>query len=154
MRIWSIPIRLTTIRAVTTLVVLASVIAPVRPLLAANVAKETEFASLLTVQHAGEIYIDLNRNGIREPNEEGIADIAVCIETLEGDLIHETTSDKEGFYLFDDLPEGMLRVRVTPSAGYTILANGEYVISTYNPQSPTVRSTGIFLGLFLPIVRM
>ena len=64
--------------------------------------------------------------------------------------LDDTTSDEDGVYIFSDLPEPMVRVRILPPALYAISANGDYIISTTDPQSPTVRSTGLFIGVFFP----
>jgi hypothetical protein len=102
--------------------------------------------------YAGEVFIDYNRNGIRELHEAGFQDITVRIETLAGDLIAETSSDVDGYYIFTDLPEEMVRVRVLAPNDYHVSVNGDFVIATNAPQGPAVRSTGLFIGVYLPII--
>lgn len=102
--------------------------------------------------YAGEVYIDANRNEIRDQNETGLSNIPVRVETMEGSPLFETASDEDGYYVFNGLPEDTLRVRVLPPRGYSVSANGEYVISTVDPQAPTILSTGLFQGVYLPII--
>ncbi|MEZ4832175.1 MAG: SdrD B-like domain-containing protein [Caldilineaceae bacterium] len=109
-----------------------------------------DMTSPVDVVYAGEVFVDLNRNGIREQEETGMQNVTIRIETLEGELLDDTTSDEDGVYIFSDLPEPMVRVRILPPALYAISANGDYIISTTDPQSPTVRSTGLFIGVFFP----
>lgn len=104
------------------------------------------------VTYVGEVFTDYNRNGVRELNEVGLQDIPVRIESLAGELIAETQSDVEGYYLFTDLPDEMVRVRVLAPSDYHVSVNGDFVIATNAPQGPAVRSTGLFIGVYLPII--
>ena len=115
-------------------------------------AQTDETAPGANATYAGEVFIDYNRNGIRELNEAGLQDIPVRIESLAGDLIAETSSDLEGYYIFTGLPEEMVRVRVLAPNDYHVSVNGDFIIATNAPQGTAVRSTGLFIGVYLPII--
>jgi hypothetical protein len=115
-------------------------------------AQTDETAPGANATYAGEVFIDYNRNGIRDLNETGLQGIPVRIETLVGNLIAETTSDLEGYYIFTGLPEEMVRVRVVAPNDYHVSVNGDFIIATDAPHGPAVRSTGLFIGVYLPII--
>jgi hypothetical protein len=115
-------------------------------------AQTDEPAPGANATYAGEVFIDYNRNGIRDLNETGLQGIPIRIETLVGNLIAETSSDLEGYYIFTGLPEEMVRVRVVAPNDYHISVNGDFIIATNAPHSPAVRSTGLFIGVYLPII--
>lgn len=103
--------------------------------------------------YGGEVYLDSNRNGIREFSEDSIAGVTVTLETLAGEIVAETQTGVDGEYLFIDLPEEThFRVRIWPLHSHQITTNGEFIISTSDPQGLISRSTGLFRGIFLPLV--
>ncbi len=73
------------------------------------------------------VWLDLNRDGIQDPSEEGIAGVELGIvdaatglpvTDVNGDPVGTVLTDKDGFYLFDKLPPGQYRVSVvTPPDG-------------------------------------
>jgi hypothetical protein len=103
--------------------------------------------------YSGDVYLDLNLNGIREFGEEGIEGVTVTLETLEGTILNETQTGPDGEYLFANIDEdGSFRVRIRPVRGYQATINGDFTISTLDPQGMISRSTGLFQGIFLPII--
>jgi protocatechuate 3,4-dioxygenase beta subunit len=75
-----------------------------------------------------DVFIDVNNNGTREPNEAGIPNTTVTLFTAgpDGQLntaddlaIATTTTNATGNYTFSNLVPGNYRVQVTPPAGFT-----------------------------------
>jgi hypothetical protein len=107
----------------------------------------------LAISYSGEVYLDLNRNGIREFSEDSIAGVTVTLETLAGEIVEETQTGIDGEYVFANLPEETsFRVRIWPLHSHQTTVNGEFIISTSDPQGLISRSTGLFRGIFLPLV--
>lgn len=52
------------------------------------------------------VWNDVNKNGIQDPGEQGVAGVTVKLYDNLNVLIATTTSDANGFYLFPDLPNG------------------------------------------------
>ena len=56
---------------------------------------------------SGFVYEDVNNSGIKDANEKGIADVALSLWVWNGNRYVETgltaTTDKDGYYIFDDL---------------------------------------------------
>lgn len=106
-----------------------------------------------TTAYGGEVFLDLNMNGVREFHEAGVANVEVVIETLHGEVVASTVSDEEGVYFFAQLPLDDLRLLVIPPTRYHVTSNGNYTISTRSPQGTIVRTTGLSLAVFMPIIR-
>lgn len=103
--------------------------------------------------YSGEVFLDWNLNGIREFSEEGIEDVNVTLELLDGEILEETQTGADGEYLFADIAgEGSFRVRIWPANGYQVTIHGDFTISTLDPQGMESRSTGLFQGVFLPLI--
>lgn len=63
----------------------------------------------------GDVIVDTNANGIRDGNDQGLANWTV---TLTGETETRTTqTDNVGTYRFDDLPAGRYRLFVKPPSG-------------------------------------
>ncbi len=82
------------------------------------------------------VFADLNSDGMRGANEQGIADATVLLYRdvdMNGifdlgvdELVAETTTDANGTYLFDQLPEGDYFVGVEPTTDFPLSSiNGE-----------------------------
>jgi hypothetical protein len=105
------------------------------------------------INYSGEVYLDANLNGIREFSEEGIEGVSVTLETLNGEIIQQTETGMDGEYFFTNVPDqGELRVRIWPINGHQITVNGNFIISTHDPQGLISRSTGLFRGIYLPMI--
>ncbi len=50
------------------------------------------------------VWEDINANGILEPGEPPVADVAVNLYTADGELYASTSTDDQGNYQFDDVP--------------------------------------------------
>lgn len=65
------------------------------------------------------VWEDLNRNGVQEVGEPGIADVRIDLVLNSNDsLIMTTTSDADGNYRFDGVPPGIYYLFFTPYSTY------------------------------------
>lgn len=70
--------------------------APVRPRLEVETLEQRAVPAVI----AGAVYNDLNNNGVRDPNEPGIAGSTVQLNGLEGHVLATATTDSTGHYQF------------------------------------------------------
>ena len=73
---------------------------------------------------------DVNRNGIQDPGEEGLADVIVRLEGMDVDgnsILIGTTTDADGYYLFENLNPGTYKLTFKGPDGfeYTHINQGE-----------------------------
>lgn len=62
---------------------------------------------------SGSVFIDLDNNGKQDGSDTGIAGIKIILEGKDDEgnkIIHETVTDKNGAYAFDNLPPGKYTV--------------------------------------------
>ncbi len=64
---------------------------------------------------SGFVYLDLNNDGIKDPDEPGLSGVTI---TLTGPVQRTLLTDADGSYRFDDLPDGVYTVIQTQPAGY------------------------------------
>ncbi|MFM8387797.1 MAG: SdrD B-like domain-containing protein, partial [Actinomycetota bacterium] len=111
--------------------------------------------SLPAVSVGNYVWVDSDRDGIQDSVELGIAGVTLTITTpsggpvtnVLGQSVTTTTTDANGFYLFEDLPYGSYKVTVTPPAGYiatTALAGSDRGTdsSTGSATSANLTTTG------------
>ena len=60
------------------------------------------------------VWHDLDLDGLQDPGEPGIPQVAVLLEDTAGNLLMKTQTDALGLYLFDGLPPGDYVVDVVP----------------------------------------
>ncbi len=65
------------------------------------------------------VWNDVNKNGIQDLGETGIADVGVMLYTMEDLLLDSTITDKDGFYLFEQLQTGAYYIQFSQPDGYT-----------------------------------
>ena len=66
------------------------------------------------------VWEDANCDGVQEPNAQGgIANITVNLYKGTGELLETTTTDADGFYLFDNLEPGDYFIEFVKPANYT-----------------------------------
>ena len=58
-------------------------------------------------------WIDTNKNGKQDPGEPVLPGVKVELLDKDGKVIGTTTTDKDGFYIFDKLPSGEYQVKFT-----------------------------------------
>jgi hypothetical protein len=56
------------------------------------------------------VWYDTNRNGLQDAGEPGIGYVKVTLKDGTGKVLGTTTTDQNGKYLFDDLPDGTYQV--------------------------------------------
>jgi len=61
------------------------------------------------------VWLDANNNGTRDAGEVGVADVDIELRLPNGDVWADTTTDEDGLYLFENLPEGRYDVVVDPA---------------------------------------
>lgn len=61
---------------------------------------------LATASLGDYVWLDENKNGIQDANENGIANITVKLYNCAGQLISTTVTNSDGYYLFDNLATG------------------------------------------------
>ena len=74
-----------------------------------NTAIETTAVDELMSSLAGSVYLDLNNNGVMEPDERGLPGITVRLlgTDFEGNPVsREMPTDEDGSYRFENLPRG------------------------------------------------
>jgi len=65
------------------------------------------------------VFNDVNRNGIQDPEELGIPDIAVTLYSCADVLVSTTTTNANGIYSFNDLTPGSYYVVFTAPSDYS-----------------------------------
>jgi len=101
---------------------------------------------------AGEVYMDGNINRIREPLEVGIPNARVVLRNLNTGLVVEESTDVDGYYVFGDLEVATYAIEIIPPAGYFAINNGTFEVSLAEAGVPSIFSTSVRFGLFLPQV--
>ena len=72
----------------------------------------------LLPQVGDQVIDDINRNGIIDPGEPGLAGVVVRLHACDASLVAEDTSDANGFYGFNGLADGDYYVDFIAPSGY------------------------------------
>jgi hypothetical protein len=56
------------------------------------------------------VWVDTNRDGLQDPDEPGVPGVTVTVKTPDGTVVGTMTTDPNGKYLFDKLPDGEFAV--------------------------------------------
>lgn len=64
------------------------------------------------------VWNDLNKNGIQDAGEPGIAGVPVMLYTSGNVLYRSTITSNNGYYFFNEVPAGTYYIKVTPPIGY------------------------------------
>lgn len=56
------------------------------------------------------VWADINRNGLQDPGEPGVADVGVRLQKADGTLVAGTSTGPHGQYEFSHLPDGSYQV--------------------------------------------
>lgn len=64
----------------------------------------------ITVQ--GYVWIDPDKDGIKDPGESGISDVEVVLLNSDGSIFMRTITDASGKYIFEDVPFGTYYIEV------------------------------------------
>jgi hypothetical protein len=66
------------------------------------------------------IWLDTNKNGIQDSNENGIPNIVVRLLRSNGQLIEAQTTNAKGEYIFNNLPQGIYQMEIATPTTYDI----------------------------------
>jgi hypothetical protein len=78
---------------------------------------DPETVLLVVVGEIGDlVWNDINRNGVQDPGEPGIAGARVRLTNLDTNQVFEQTTNGNGNYLFTGLPPGNYRVEIIMSS--------------------------------------
>ncbi|MBC2020834.1 hypothetical protein HCA81_07195 [Listeria booriae] len=72
------------------------------------------------------VFGDLNKNGTQEVSESGIPGATVTLYSVSGAVVDTATTDANGLYKFENIAPNNYYVKVTPPAGYNVLANSAF----------------------------
>ena len=103
------------------------------------------------------VWVDSNRDGVQDEDEDPLSDVTVVLYDGEGEEIDRTTTDEKGRYIFDNLPAGDYQVGFElteeqerqynftdytegedPAADSNAGENGRSAVFTLGPDSPLV----------------
>ncbi len=87
------------------------------------------------------VWEDLNGDGIQDAGEQGIENVTVSLYDCLGNLVAETVTDQNGFYLFEDLLAGNYYVVFGKPAGY--LASPQHTGTNDGQDSDADLNTGM-----------
>lgn len=76
------------------------------------------FCEHLPASINGNVWHDLNDDGVRDPGEPLIADVTIQLFDADGSVVAETVSARDGSYEFDNLTPGFYTVREIQPDGY------------------------------------
>ncbi|MBC1565679.1 SdrD B-like domain-containing protein [Listeria booriae] len=79
-----------------------------------------------TGQIRSTVFEDLNKNGTQETGEVGILGATVTLYNTDGTVKATTKTDSNGLYVFENIAPSNYYVKVTPPAGYSVLANSAF----------------------------
>ena len=64
------------------------------------------------------VFNDLNRDGFQDPNEPGVSDVPIRLQSPDGTEIATTITDDNGNYLFNNLDPGRYKITVVKPDGF------------------------------------
>lgn len=105
-----------------------------------------------TASVSGEIFMDSNLNAVREPLETGISGARIILLDAGGEILAESVSDEEGYYTFAGLDLATYKIQVLAPSGYVVAENGNLTIDVSEVTAPSILSTPLRHGLFVPMV--
>ncbi|MBI5858505.1 MAG: carboxypeptidase regulatory-like domain-containing protein [Sphingobacteriales bacterium] len=88
------------------------------------------------------VWNDLNKNGIQEAGEPGIAGVTVMLYTTADVLYRSTITSNNGYYFFDDVAPGSYYVKVSPPPGYQVSPKDATADNLDSDIDPVTRKTG------------
>jgi protocatechuate 3,4-dioxygenase beta subunit len=96
------------------------------------------------------IWNDLDKDGLQDAGEPGIAGVVVTLYDNGGNPVSTTITDNNGHYEFNDVPAGTYTLGITPPPGYQASpkdATGDAADSDFNPTTfrtdPFVVAAGV-----------
>ena len=66
------------------------------------------------------VWYDSNENGVQDMNEAGASSVQVRVFNSDGEVISETITDEEGYYMVEELITDEYFIQIVPPLGYAI----------------------------------
>jgi hypothetical protein len=87
------------------------------------------------------VWNDINKDGVQNNGEPGIAGVTVMLYTSADVLFRATITSNSGQYLFTDVPAGTYYIKVAPPIGYQVSAKDAGSDNTDSDIDPVTRKT-------------
>ncbi len=100
----------------------------------------------------GVVFVDFNRNGVRNAGEPGLAGQAVVVRQASGALTRQLTTDATGAYAAANLPAGSYGVTVVLRAGYRLTTTAATSLTVAKGEN-SAPAAGVVATLHLPFMR-
>ncbi len=100
---------------------------------------------------SGVIFVDLNRNGLRDTGEPGLAGARVTITQPNTTISVQATTDSNGAYAVNNLAVGNYTVTITLPASYGLTTVGSTTVSV-GTTGTVVPNIGTIVQIYLPLV--
>ncbi|HRW49789.1 MAG TPA: S8 family serine peptidase [Caldilinea sp.] len=100
----------------------------------------------------GVVFADLNRNGVRDAGEPGIAGQAVVVRQASGALTRQLTTDATGAYVASNLPAGSYNITLVLRAGYRLTTTAATTLTVAKGEN-SAPAAGVVAALHLPFMR-
>ena len=91
------------------------------------------------------VWNDLDKDGIQEAGEPGIAGVSVMLYTSANVLYRSTITSNNGYYFFNDLAPGTYYVKVAPPIGYQVSPKDATADNLDSDIDPVTRQTPNFV---------
>lgn len=141
-----------TYRIVQTVAVVVILAVCMQTLLLSKLLAAPQGDQRATASVDGEVFMDSNLSGVREPSEVGIEGAKVLLSNANGEILAETVTDSEGYYSFANLAFDTYQLQIFPPAGYIVTSNGSLSIQVREVNPPVIFSTALRFGVLLPFV--
>jgi hypothetical protein len=90
----------------------------------------------------GVVFIDKNRNGIRETTEKPLANTVLNLVDENGTVVATTTTDENGAFTFNDVPVGTYMVRELQPLGYKSTTPDDLSVTVRSGETATGNEFG------------
>lgn len=100
---------------------------------------------------SGVIFVDVNRNGLRDTGETGLAGVRVTITQPNSTVSVQATTDANGAYVVNNLALGNYTITITlpASFGFTTVVSTTVTIGAGNTSVPAI---GTATQVYLPLI--
>ncbi len=88
------------------------------------------------------VWNDMNKDGIQDAGEPGIAGVTVMLYTSANVLYRSTITSNNGYYFFNDVPAGSYYIKVAPPIGYQVSPKNTGAGNVDSDIDPVTRKTG------------
>ena len=90
------------------------------------------------------VWNDLNKNGLQDAGEPGIAGVTVMLYTAADVLYRSTITSNNGYYFFNDVAPGTYYVKIAPPIGYQVSPKDAGADNIDSDIDPVTRKTPNF----------